>query len=105
MKPVPLPAKEEEFVPLRPRRTLGGRYFWGLLLYSIALLLVTGMIAARRHLWWDEIDACYIATQPTFSAILHSLSLGLDWQPPTYYIPLHYLVKWFGATPFVLRLI
>lgn len=105
MKAVPLPGKEEEFVPLRPRQILGGRYFGGLLLYSIALLLATGMIAARRHLWWDEIDVYYIATQPTFRAILHSLSFGLDWQPPTYYIPLYCLVKWFGATPFVLRTI
>jgi len=103
MRVVPLPAEDEEFAPLRPRQILAGRYFWALLIYSMMLLAVTGVIAARRHLWWDEIDVYYIATQPTFSAIFRSLSSGLDWQAPTYYIPLHYLVKWFGATPFVLR--
>jgi len=103
MRAVPLPAEGEEFVPLRSRQILGGRYFWALLIYSVTLLLVTGMIAARRHLWWDEIDVYYVATQPTFSAISRALSAGLDWQPPTYYIPLYYLVKWFGPTSLVLR--
>jgi len=101
MKAVPPPA-EDEFAPLRPQQILGGRYFWALLLYSILLLWVTGTIAARRHLWWDEIDVYYIAAQP-FDVIFRSLSSGLDWQSPTYYIPLHYLVKWFGASSFVLR--
>src|SRR3954453_20613478 len=81
----------------RPRRILGGRYFWALLLYSIALLSITGAIAIRRHLWWDELDVYYIAIQPSFRAMMHALSFGLDWQPPTYYFPLHCLVQWFGA--------
>jgi hypothetical protein len=103
MRTVPLSAKEEEFVPLRPRQILGGLYFWALLIYSIALLSITGAIAVRRHLWWDELDVYYMAIQPTFRAIVHSVSFGLDRQPPTYYIPLYYLVQWFGATPLVLR--
>ena len=103
MRAVPLTAEDEEFAPLRSRQILGGRYFWALLIYSAILLSLIGTIAARRHLWWDEIDVYYVATQPTFSAISRSLSSGLDWQPPTYYIPLYYLVKWFGATPLVLR--
>ncbi len=96
---------EEGVAPLRPRQILGGRYFWALLIYSVALLSITGAIAVRRHLWWDELDVYYIAIQPTFRAIANSLSFGLDWQPPTYYVPLHFLVQWFGGTPLVLRLI
>jgi len=102
MTAIPLTAEGEEFAALHPRLILGGRYFWALLIYSIVLLLITGAIAVRRHLWWDEIDVYYIAGQP-FDVIFRSLASGLDWQPPTYYIPLHYLVKWFGTTPFVLR--
>jgi dolichyl-phosphate-mannose-protein mannosyltransferase len=103
MKTVPLPAEDEGFAPLTSRQILGGRYFWLLLLYSILLLLATGTIAAKRHLWWDEIQVYNIARLPSFQAILRPLNSGMDWGSPTYYLPLFYLVKWFGASSFVLR--
>lgn len=96
-------AASEEKLPLSLRQILGGRCFWLLLLYSIALLAITGVIAVKRHLWWDEIEAYYIATLPSLTAIWHTLIQGVDWQPPTYYVPLHYLCKWFGTSPFAFR--
>ncbi len=93
----------EKNAPQTLRQLFGGYRFWCLLIYSIFILLVTGSIAARRHLWWDEICAFYVATQPNVGAIWHALSSGIDWQTPTYYLPLHYLCLWFGASPFVMR--
>lgn len=82
---------------------LGGRYFWLLLFYSASLLTITSAIAAQRHLWWDEIEVYYVAMLPSFDAIRQTLFSGVDWQPPTYYLPLYWLCKWFGASPLVLR--
>jgi hypothetical protein len=99
----PSAAASEEKLPLSLRQILGGRYFWLLLLYSVSLLAITGTIAAKRHLWWDEIEVSFVATLPNLKVMWHALGSGVDWQPPTYYFPLHYLCKWFGASPFVLR--
>ena len=84
-------------------RLFGGYRFWCLLIYSISILLITSIVASRRHLWWDEICAYYVATLPNLGAIWHALSSGIDWQTPTYYVPLHYLCAWFGPSPFVMR--
>ena len=99
-----LPAlQDKEASPLRLRQIFGGRYLWLLLLYSVLLLSITGIIAARRHLWWDEIEVYYVVILPNLKAVWHALLSGVDLQPPTYYLPLYYLVKWFGASSFVLR--
>ncbi len=81
----------------------GGYRLWGLLIYSVLILLVTGAIAIKRHLWWDEIVVYYIATLPNLKAIWHALLSGPDLQTPTYYFILHYLGAWFGPSPLVLR--
>ena len=94
---------EEELSLLSARQVLGGRYFWILFVYSVLLLSATGVIAARRHLWWDEVEVSYIAQLGAMKDIARALNAGLDWQPPTYYIPLSYLTKWFGASSLVLR--
>jgi hypothetical protein len=85
------------------RQLFLGYPLWFLVVYSVFILLATGIIAAKRHLWWDEIDASYIATLPTLRAIWQALVSGADWQTPTYYVPLHYLCTWFGPSNFVLR--
>jgi hypothetical protein len=87
------------------QRLLGGYRFWCLLLYSISILLITSIIASRKHLWWDEIGAFYVATSPSIGAMWRALSSGIDWQTPTYYLPLHYLCMWFGPSEIVMRLI
>jgi hypothetical protein len=98
------PALErKEPVPLSLRQILGGRYFWWLLLYSVLLLAITGTIAIQRHLWWDEIEVYYVVTLPSLREVWRTLFSGVDWQPPTYYLPLYYLCKWFGASSLVLR--
>ena len=85
------------------QRLFGGYRFWCLLIYSISILLITSIIASRKHLWWDEICAFYVATSPNIEAMWHALSSGIDWQTPTYYFPLHYLCVWFGPSEFVMR--
>jgi len=44
---------------------------WLLLLYSVLLLSITGVIAARRHLWWDEIEVYYVVTLPNLESMWH----------------------------------
>ena len=95
----------EKNVPQTLRQLFGGYRFWCLLIYSIFILLITGNIASHKHLWWDEICAFYVATLPNVGAMWHALSSGIDWQTPTYYLPLHYLCVWLGPSPFVMRLI
>ena len=84
--------QSEEVQRLSLRQILGGRIFWLLLLYSVCIIVITSLIAAKRHLWWDEIEVYYVARLPNFKAIWNTLLTGVDWQPPTYYLPVYYLM-------------
>ena len=77
---------------------------WVILPYSASLIAMTGYIATRRHLWFDEILTYYVATLPNAKAIWHALVLALDGQPPVFYLPAHYASRIFGNSEFVLRL-
>ncbi len=96
-------AERDETTIIGFQQLFGGYRLWCLLIYSLLILLVTGAIAVKRHLWWDEIVVYYIATLPNPKAIWHALLSGADWQTPTYYFVVHYLCAWFGPSPLVLR--
>ena len=96
-------AERDEAAIIGFQQLFGGYRLWCLVIYSVLILLVTGAIAVKRHLWWDEIVVYYIATLPNPNAMWDALLSGADWQTPTYYFILHYLSAWFGPSPLVLR--
>lgn len=78
-------------------------WLW-LVIYSLFLLGVTGFIASRRHLWFDEIDTFFIGTLPSLQAIWQALLRATDGQPLGFYIPVHLSHLLFGSSNLTLRL-
>jgi hypothetical protein len=66
------------------------RYRYVLLaLYSVSLLALLGLIAARTHFWYDESFTLLIASLPNGRAIWDALAHGAENQPPLHFWFVH----------------
>src|SRR5262245_43702240 len=80
------------------------RWAWFLAGFSLLYLAVTGLVAARRPLWNDELYTLYIARLPDFSDVWDALSTGAEQLPPFFYVLTRVSLALFGATELALRL-
>jgi 4-amino-4-deoxy-L-arabinose transferase-like glycosyltransferase len=64
---------------------------------GVALYLLVGIVlAARKHLWNDELFTYYIARQQHFGDVLHVLRTGLEPLPPFFYVATRASMSVFG---------
>ena len=76
-------------------------------LLGLATLLyfgLTGSIAARRPLWYDELFTQFVAGLSGPSEIWGVMKSGLDSNPPLYHLAAHFARLAFGDGPVALRL-
>lgn len=93
--PKPKTESPTESVPRGPASTSPGdqaqlrstllMLFW----FSIVYLPITFALAARRHLWNDELFTYYIARLASLTEIWKALLTGADQNPPLYYFLTH----------------
>jgi uncharacterized membrane protein len=77
---------------------------WVLAGISLIYFAVTGLLAVRRILWYDELSTYHVAILPDFSHVWGVLAGGSDLNPPLYFIITRAFVALFGAAAAVLRL-
>src|SRR5215831_2410671 len=90
-------------------RKVEGRWVRRLIWLSAAgsaagYLLTTGILAARRPLWNDELFTYYIATRPTLGDVWSFLLTGAEQLPPFFYIITRTGPAILGESAFSLRI-
>jgi hypothetical protein len=75
-----------------------------LTLFSLIFLAGTGSRAWLRPLWFDELLAFNVASQPTLRDIWSALRTGVDLHPPLHHVLSHFSMLAAGAGPWGLRL-
>jgi hypothetical protein len=74
-------------------------------LVAVALtVFVFAVLAARwRPLWYDELFTLYVASEPSFGAVIRALLAGADTNPPVDYLLRHASMTLLGTSPEAFR--
>jgi 4-amino-4-deoxy-L-arabinose transferase-like glycosyltransferase len=71
----------------------------------LGYLVITGMLSARRPLWYDELITYYVASRPTLRDVWAVLLTGAEQSPPLFYLITRAALSVFGVSAQSLRLV
>lgn len=75
-----------------------------LVLFSVIYFVITGVLAATKLMWFDEIATSYVSRAPTIGDIWTILYYGGDGHPPLSFALVHWSYGLFGQTHLTGRL-
>jgi hypothetical protein len=73
-------------------------------LIGVPYFAFAGAVAARRHLWNDELFTYDFANLPGLSAVWHQLETGVEQTPPLFYVVTRASLALFGHNSVAIRL-